>query len=156
MKKITLRKSNVRWFWYLLIFFVLTFYLIGSIFYPSIRLFFFSSTFYLFCVYLVIDFFALAVGYAMLKKFNSLISWKSVVYLAVIVAGSFAINAFLPGLAYRSALFFILTAYAFLFLLNFVMSKMIFTLNAREASLIGLLVGLVHALMAVMATPILH
>lgn len=156
MKKITLSKSNVRWFWYLLIFFVLTLYLISVFFYPSISLFFFSSTFYLFCVYLVIDFFALAVGYAMLRKFNSLISWKSAVYLTVIVTGSFAINVFLPGLAYKSTLFFVLTAYAFLFFLNFVMSKIIFTLSIREAGLTGLLVGIVHTLMAVMATPVLN
>jgi membrane-anchored protein YejM (alkaline phosphatase superfamily) len=92
----------------------------------------------------------------MLRKFNSLISWKSAVYLTVIVTGSFAINVFLPGLAYKSTLFFVLTAYAFLFFLNFVMSKIIFTLSIREAGLTGLLVGIVHTLMAVMATPVLN
>ncbi len=154
MKKILISKIKLRWFWYLSAVVVLALYLTALIMYPSITSVFYSDTFYVVCVYAVIDAFALAVGYSMLRKLSMLASWRLGAYLAVIIAGSLAINFFLPPVAYRSTLFFVLAAFAFLALLNFALSKIIFAVSIREACLIGMLVGLVHALMAIMTTPV--
>jgi len=142
MKKILISKIKLRWFWYLSAVVVLALYLTALIMYPSITSVFYSDTF------------ALAVGYSMLRKLSMLASWRLGAYLAVIIAGSLAINFFLPPVAYRSTLFFVLAAFAFLALLNFALSKIIFAVSIREACLIGMLVGLVHALMAIMTTPV--
>jgi hypothetical protein len=102
----------------------------------------------------VIDGFAIAVGYSILRKLNMLAFWKFAAYLAVIVVGSVCINFFLSAVAYKSTLLFALTVFMLFVFLNFVLSKIIFALNMREALLIGMLVGLVNALLCIMATPV--
>jgi hypothetical protein len=142
-------KNKLRWFWYFSA--VAALCLIFVILYPAIV---FSDTLYVICTYVVVDAFALVVGYSMLRKLNMLASWKVAVYLAVVVTGSIAINFFLSAVAYKSLLLFALVVFTLLAFLNFALSKIIFSISVRQACLIGMLVGLVDALMCIMATPV--
>lgn len=148
-KESVMNTNKLRWFWYFSAVAALCF--VGLMLYPSII---FSDTLYVICTYVVVDAFALAVGYSMLRKLNMLASWKFVIYLAVVVMGSLAINFFLSALAYKSLLLFALIVFTLLAFLNFALSRIIFTIGVREACLIGMLVGLVDALICVMATPV--
>jgi hypothetical protein len=144
-----LKKVIYRWFWYLSA--VVALFLISLLVYPSII---HSDTLYITCIYVVVDAFALAVGYSMLRKLNLLAPWKVIAYLAVVVAGSLAINFFLSEVLYKSLLFFTLIVFALLAFLNFALSKVIFAISTRDACLIGMLVGLVHAFICIAGTSV--
>ena len=148
-KESVMSTNKLRWFWYFSA--VAALCLVGLMLYPSII---FSDTLYIVCTYVAVDAFALAVGYSMLRKLNVLASWKFAVYLAVVVMVSLAINFFLSAVAYKSLLLFALIVFTLLALLNFALSKITFAVSLREACLIGMLVGLVDALMCIMATPV--
>jgi hypothetical protein len=149
MKEILMSKNKLRWLWYIAAAAVLC--LIIWMLYPSII---HSETLYISCIYVVIDAFALSIGYSMLRKLNLFVPWKVIVYLAIIVAGSLAINFFLSEVLYKSLLLFAIIVFTILALLNFALSKIIFSISARDACLIGMLVGLVHALICIAGTSV--
>jgi hypothetical protein len=142
-------KNKLRWFWYIAVAAVLC--LIIWMLYPSVIN---SEILYISCIYVVVDAFALIVGYSMLRKLNLFVPWKVIVYLAAIVAGSLAINFFLYTVLYKSLLLFALIVFALLALLNFALSKIIFAISAQDSFLIGMLVGLVHTLICIMGTSV--
>ena len=94
-------EKKLRWYWYF--FAVIALCLIGLMLHPSII---YSETFFVSCAYVVVDAFALAVGYSMLKKLKILALWKFAVYIAAIVIGSLAINFYLSAIAYKNFLLF--------------------------------------------------
>ncbi len=139
----------LRWFWYFSA--VAALCIVGAMLYPAIV---FADVTYIVCMYVVVDAFALAVGCSMLQKLNVISFWKFAAYLAFVVGTSVAINSLLSELAFKSLLLFALMAYMLLGSLNVALSRTILGVGFREASLIGLLVGLVHALVCIMATSV--
>ncbi len=149
MKGVFMFKNMLRLTWYIMAVAVLC--LIVWMLYPSII---HSETLYIACIYVVIDAFALFVGYSMLRKLNLFVPWKVIAYLVVVVAGSLTINFFLYEILYKSLLFFALIVFVLLAFLNFVLSKVIFAVSVRDACLISMLVGLVHALICIAGTSV--
>lgn len=103
--------------------------------------------------YAVVDAIAFFVGYGMLRKLNMLISWKFAVCLAVVIAGNILINFLLFRLELINALLFAIVVFAILALFISAISKIIFTVDIREAYLIGLLIGLINTLMSIITGP---
>jgi len=144
-----MNKNKLTWFWYFVA--VVALCLIGIILYPAIV---FSDAFRNGCIYIVVDGFILLVSYGILRKFSILTSWKFVAYLAIIVAGSLAVNFLVPAVKSERILplaFAIFPLFAFL---NFVLSKIAFGISVRAACLTGMLMGLINTLVCIVATPV--
>lgn len=147
-----MNSKKLYWFWCLSV--IAAVVLISLILNPSLVSILYSQTFYIISAYIVIDSLALIAGYSMLRKFSTLAFWRFLLYIAVIVAVSFSINFSLFDLARKSLLIFGITVYLIIAFLNFILSKILLRVNIRESFLIGILVGLVHALICIMATPV--
>lgn len=137
-------KNKLRWFWYFSAIAALC--LIGVILYPSII---FSDTLYIVCEYVVVEAIVLVVVLSILRKLNMLVSWKLIVYHTVIVAGSLSINFLLSPVELAKFLLFVLVVFTFFVFLNLLLSKIIFVISVKKACLIGMLMGLINALMVI-------
>jgi hypothetical protein len=105
-------------------------------------------------VYVVVYAIAIFIGYGLLRKLNLLFAlWKFAANITVAVAGNLLINFLLFRLELISPLLFIPVAFVLLVLLNFTLSKEIFAVGNREAFLIGMLTGLINALLSVVTAP---
>lgn len=151
-------KNIPRWFWYLLA--VSAFCIVALILCPSTL---FPRTFRIvctyICVYMVVDSLALIALLSILRKFDMIASKKFISYLAVVVVGSLFIS-FLLFTAYKplvgktcvesaNLLFYILIEFTPLAIFNVAFSKIIFAVRVRHACLIGILMGLINALIGI-------
>ena len=146
-KRCIMSKNILRWFWYLSA--VTGLCLIGVTLYPSIV---FSDTLYIVCEYAVVEALVLAVVLSILRSLNLFVSWKLIAYHAIVVAGSLAINFLLSPIELTEFVLFALTVFALLVFLNFALSKLIFVISVRKACMIGMLTGLINALMVITST----
>ena len=113
-----------------------------------------SETFYISCIYVVVNAFAFIIGYAILLKHSSLTFWKFAAYLIVIVGASLAINFLLFEVLSKSMEFFALIVFVVLASLNFALWKIIFHADVRQAFLVGMLVGLINTFICFMGTTV--
>ncbi len=142
----------LRWVWYFSA--IAAICLIGVILYPSIV---FSDTLYIVCEYALVEAIVLVIVLCILRKLHMLDSWKLIAYHFVVVGGGFSANILLSSLEIhigdpqqKNLLFFSVFAVFVLFaFINFALSKIIFVVNMRKAYLLGLVMGLVNALMVI-------
>ena len=126
-------------------------FLIALMLHPKII---FAESFWVGCVYVVVDAFAFIIGYSILQKLNTLIFWKFLAYLLVIVSGSLVMNFLLSGMLYKSMLLFLCVVFTLFNFLNFAFWKTLFHTNFRQAFLVSMLLSLVNSLICFMGTTV--
>jgi hypothetical protein len=120
---------------------------------------FFSDILYIISGYVVIEAIILVVVLSILRKLDMLISWKLIAYYAVVVVSSLFINFLLSSIGIHlgdiqqtNLLFF--SVFMVLVFLNIALSKIIFAINLWKACLIGMLMGLINAIMVIASTSV--
>jgi hypothetical protein len=108
----------------------------------------------------VIEAIILVIVLSILRKLDMLTSWKLIAYHAVVMAGSLSINFLLSSLGIHLGdpqqanllLFSVFAVFTTLVFLNIALSKIIFAVNLWKACLIGMLMGLINAIMVIAST----
>jgi hypothetical protein len=108
------------------------------------------------CVYVVVETIVLVVVLNVLGKLSMLASWELVTYLAIVVGEIFLINFLTSPIDAANIGLLALSVFMLFVFLNVVLSKIIFIVDFRKACLLGTIMGLINALMVIIATTVYH
>src|SRR4030042_747362 len=125
--------------------------LISTISYPSTVS---SEIPYIFSMHAGAEAFVLFIVLRILRKLSMLASWGLIIYHAIIVGGSFFVNFLTSPIEVANIGILALSVFILFVFLNVALSKIIFDVNFRRACLLGTIMGLINAIVVIVATPV--